>query len=441
MKFFVSERAYFFLNSRGGCRIKVLRVAGYDGDEFEVDRIERFPVRRVFSSQGVGESRRREPSPGPMALPVRDGRTGRTRPQETAEALDPRPGWAGAASPPAYSSRGGLRLRSGSECASIRLPPPRLTIDVPTPEATPPMSRKSKRRGRAKQRAPEARRADRYALYEKSVQDPDADIHLIRRVFRKRYGRPPRLLREDFCGTALLACRWVQQYAENRAWGIDLDPKPLAWGHDHNVAPLRPDQASRVKLIEGDVRDIGHEKVDVTVGFNFSYFLFKTRGELREYFEKARASLRDEGMLVLDAYGGPDSNRTSEEERSVEASPTSGTSTTSTPSTTPPRTTSTSSSRTAATSGAPSPTTGACGSCRRFATCCSRRASPRSRSTGRGRTATRARATTSSRVASEPSTTPPGSPTSSPSPSVNGRRARASRRARSGRACAPSRWS
>jgi hypothetical protein len=180
------------------------------------------------------------------------------------------------------------------------------------------MSRRSKRKAPKSRRASQARRADRYALYEKSVQDPDADIHLIRRVFRKRYGRPPRLLREDFCGTALLACRWVQQYAENRAWAIDLDPKPLAWGREHNVAPLRPDQASRVKLIEGDVRDIGHEKVDVTVAFNFSYFLFKTRDELREYFEKARASLRDEGMLVLDAYGGPDSNRTSEEERPVE---------------------------------------------------------------------------------------------------------------------------
>ena len=180
------------------------------------------------------------------------------------------------------------------------------------------MSRRSKRKSPKRRRASQARRADRYALYEKSVQDPDADIHLIRRVFRNRYGRLPRLLREDFCGTALLACRWVQQQAENCAWGIDLDPRPLAWGREHNVAPLRPEQASRIKLIEGDVRDIGHEKVDVTVAFNFSYFLFKTRGELRNYFEKAYASLNDEGMLVLDAYGGPDSQHTSEEKRPVD---------------------------------------------------------------------------------------------------------------------------
>ncbi|MDH3211839.1 MAG: class I SAM-dependent methyltransferase [Myxococcales bacterium] len=179
------------------------------------------------------------------------------------------------------------------------------------------MSRRSRPRSPKARRASEARRADRYALYEKSVQEPDADIHLIRRVFRKHTGRPPRLLREDFCGTALLACRWVEQHEKNRAWAIDLDPQPLAWGRQHNVAPLRPEQAARVKLIEGDVRDIGHEKVDVTVAFNFSYFLFKTRSELRYYLETARATLKDDGMLMLDAYGGADSQRTSEEERPV----------------------------------------------------------------------------------------------------------------------------
>jgi hypothetical protein len=180
------------------------------------------------------------------------------------------------------------------------------------------MSRRSRRRRRPTRRASQARRADRYALYEKSVQDPEADIQLLRRVFRNHAGREARLLREDFCGTALLACRWVQKHRENRAWGIDLDPQPLSWGREHNVAPLRPDQAARVKLIEGDVRDIGHEKVDVTVAFNFSYFLFTTREELRHYFQTARATLRDDGMLVLDAYGGADSQRTGQEERPVE---------------------------------------------------------------------------------------------------------------------------
>ncbi len=174
------------------------------------------------------------------------------------------------------------------------------------------MSRKArKRRGRAQ-------REDRYALYEKSVQEPDADIGLISRIYKNHFARPPRLLREDFCGTALLACRWAARHSENRAWGIDLDPKPLEWGRQHNVSKLRPNQAARVKLIEGDVLDVGHAKVDVTAAFNFSYFTFDTRSALRHYFEQARATLGPEGLLMLDAYGGADSQRTGREPRRVD---------------------------------------------------------------------------------------------------------------------------
>ena len=61
----------------------------------------------------------------------------------------------------------------------------------------------------------------------------------------------------------------------------------------------------------------GHELVDVTCAFNFSYFLFETREQLRRYFEKALATLVDDGMLLLDAYGGAESMITSEERRKV----------------------------------------------------------------------------------------------------------------------------
>ena len=55
-----------------------------------------------------------------------------------------------------------------------------------------------------------AKRADKYSLYQEAVQDPEADVHLARRIFEKRFGRPPHLLREDFCGTAAVSCCWVQ---------------------------------------------------------------------------------------------------------------------------------------------------------------------------------------------------------------------------------------
>lgn len=149
-----------------------------------------------------------------------------------------------------------------------------------------------------------AQRADKYVCYQQSVQEPEADIPLIERVFRRHRGRAPRSLREDFCGTASFASAWVRRHRHNTAVGIDLDPEPLAWGTRHNLAALTPDQQARIKLVEGDVRDVGHEPVDVTVAFNFSFFLFETRSEMLRYFRAARATLGGEGILFLDAYGG-----------------------------------------------------------------------------------------------------------------------------------------
>lgn len=168
--------------------------------------------------------------------------------------------------------------------------------------------------GRARTRKPKlARRADKYDLYQRSVQMPDEDVAFIQRVFRRRYGRPARSLREDFCGTALLACRWAAAHRDNEAWGVDLDPEPLAWGRKHNLGALRPEQASRVHLVQGDVLHQRGERVDVTVAFNFSYFLWKTRPELLRYFRKARTTVLEDGLFVLDAYGGADAQRRAED--------------------------------------------------------------------------------------------------------------------------------
>ena len=117
-------------------------------------------------------------------------------------------------------------------------------------------------------------------------------MQFLARVFDNHFGRSPRLLREDFCGTAAIATQWVASHSERRAWGIDLDPEPLAWGERHNRARLRSKQAARLRLVKGDVRDVKLPRVDLTVAFNFSYFLFVTRRELRDYFRKARSTLR-----------------------------------------------------------------------------------------------------------------------------------------------------
>jgi len=173
-------------------------------------------------------------------------------------------------------------------------------------------------RGERRRRRPSlAERADRYALYERAVQDPGGDVLRVRRMFERAYGRPPRLLREDFCGTGAFAAAWVRSRGEPRAVAIDLDPEPLAWGRRHHVSKLRPDQAARLRFVEGDVREVRVPRADVVVAFNFSYFVFATRSELLRYFRRARAGLRRQGVLVIDAYGGPDSMERREERRRV----------------------------------------------------------------------------------------------------------------------------
>jgi len=179
------------------------------------------------------------------------------------------------------------------------------------------MARKKQKR-KKKKRSTEASRADRHDLYERAVQEPSADVRFAKRVFKRRYGRPPRALREDFCGTAALACYWVAQNPENVATGVDLDADTLAWGREHNVSGLSAEQSGRLELVEGDVLDVGKSGFDVTVAFNFSYMIFQQRSVLLRYFRRARASLGDEGIFVIDCYGGPESQRTLEEPREID---------------------------------------------------------------------------------------------------------------------------
>ena len=80
-----------------------------------------------------------------------------------------------------------------------------------------------------------SRTADPYDLYQRSVQNVEHEIDFVDRVFLKHRARRAATLREDFCGTANTACEWVRRRRSNIAVGLDLDPKPLAWGRKHNL--------------------------------------------------------------------------------------------------------------------------------------------------------------------------------------------------------------
>ncbi len=158
-----------------------------------------------------------------------------------------------------------------------------------------------------------ARNADRHALYQLAVQDAATEGRFLARTFERIAGRKAASLREDFCGTALLCAEWVKKKYRT-AVGVDLDREVLAWGAAHNLTRLG-DRAARVQLRRQDVRAPCRGPFDLSVALNFSYFTFRTRGDLRGYFAGVRRSMARDGLFVLDAYGGYQSWRRQVERR------------------------------------------------------------------------------------------------------------------------------
>lgn len=172
-----------------------------------------------------------------------------------------------------------------------------------------------------KKKATLAEQADRHVLYQKSVQAPEVEVDFMRKTFKKLRGRKALSMKEDFCGTAFLAVEWCKSDPDRVAIGVDLDQPTLDWGLKNNVEAAGHDIASRVTLHNTDVRDITEPKVDITCAFNFSYCLLETRDELRHYFEQARKGLKDDGLLILDLFGGTECEDVCEEETDLEDEP------------------------------------------------------------------------------------------------------------------------
>jgi len=148
--------------------------------------------------------------------------------------------------------------------------------------------------------------ADKYDLYLRSVQSPDHEVGFFRRAYKSAYGTVPTVLREDFCGTAAVCCEWVKGKADRQAIGIDIDPVPLRWGKQNNLADLSPAARKRVRLVRTDVRRVEGPKADVLAAQNFSFNCFQKRSDLLTYFKAARRNLKRKGVMVLDVLGGPE---------------------------------------------------------------------------------------------------------------------------------------
>ncbi len=146
---------------------------------------------------------------------------------------------------------------------------------------------------------------DKYAAYSKAVQVPKNEARFLRSLYKELNGTEPQVLREDFCGTFAICCEWVKLDSKKRAIGLDIDPEPLAYGTKHYLPKLTESQRKRVKALERDVLGRNLLRSDLICALNFSYFAFHARDTLVQYFRSCRRSLQDNGLFVVDTFGGP----------------------------------------------------------------------------------------------------------------------------------------
>ncbi len=159
------------------------------------------------------------------------------------------------------------------------------------------------------------RKADKHILYEEAVQNPEFDAKFVRRLYKSIRGRKPADLKEDFCGTFSFACEWVKLDSDHRAIGVDLHKPTIKWGVKNNMSKLKDGQKKRIELKEANVLDVTKPQVDIVTAFNFSYFCFKTREQMRDYYRAAYESLRSDGLFIMDCFGGSQSYLEQEERR------------------------------------------------------------------------------------------------------------------------------
>ncbi len=162
-----------------------------------------------------------------------------------------------------------------------------------------------------------AQTADRHRLYEKSVQDPKAEIDFFDMVFKKHRGRKALSFREDFCGTAYLSTTWVKSHKKRTAVSVDIHKPTLDWAFENHVQPEKKSVQERVTLVNANVLDVKEPKVDVGCALNFSYCVFKQRKELLDYFKVAHASLVDDGLFFCELFGGTEAIVELEERREL----------------------------------------------------------------------------------------------------------------------------
>jgi hypothetical protein len=155
-----------------------------------------------------------------------------------------------------------------------------------------------------------------HSLYELCVQRPRAVIAIIHDAHTAGIPAPPfepRILHEDFAGSAAVSRAWIAASDQNIAVATDLDPVAL------DLAQRRAADAgldtSRLLCRVADVRAAPTDsetslRADAIFVGNFSIGELHSRDELLTYLQSARARLAPRGVFICDTYGGAAAFRT-----------------------------------------------------------------------------------------------------------------------------------
>jgi hypothetical protein len=155
---------------------------------------------------------------------------------------------------------------------------------------------------------------DKYEYYTKAVQSPDVDVKFIRSVYKELKGKNPKTFREDFCGTFALSRSWVKLDKQHKAIGVDLDREPITYGRAQEAKEMSEEQQRRLTILNKNVMAPDLPGTDIVGAFNFSYYIFKTRKDMKKYFQNVYSRLGKDGVFTIDCFGGTQSQEPNIEE-------------------------------------------------------------------------------------------------------------------------------
>lgn len=158
---------------------------------------------------------------------------------------------------------------------------------------------------------------DKHALYLAAVQDPIGDVSRLSKLYFEINKTEAKSLREDFSGTFALSCSWVISDKSRSAVALDIDSDALEYGRNKYFTNLSKKEQSRLKVLEQNSIS-KTQKTDLVAAFNFSYCLLHEREKLLSYFRNSLASLNTKGIVVLDIFGGSESEVPEVQERLVD---------------------------------------------------------------------------------------------------------------------------